>query len=112
LFSLYEKKERKIEKGPFQRKQPKSKKAKKMQKRGSSNQMARQQEIRDALLDGVLVPAVPARELPAGDARLQQQRVEVLEGLRGRRRRDLGGLRRIYGWGCGWDLEGVQLRDG
>lgn len=43
--------------------------------------MAGQQEVGDALADGVLVAAVPADELALHDLRLEQQVVQVLEGL-------------------------------
>jgi hypothetical protein len=37
--------------------------------------MSREKEVRDALLDGILVFAVPANQLSFADARLQQQAV-------------------------------------
>lgn len=43
--------------------------------------MTRQQEIRNPLLDGVLVPAVGADQLALGDLRLQQQVVQVAHQL-------------------------------
>lgn len=62
------------------------------------NEVAREQKVGYALADGVLVPAVPARELPLDEVRLHEQLVEVrrellvrLEGLGG------GGLLRELG---------------
>lgn len=43
--------------------------------------MTRQQEIRDPLLDGILVLTVAAHQRAVRDARLHQQRVQVLEQL-------------------------------
>lgn len=52
--------------------------------------MARQQEVRDAILDRVLVPARAAHQLARRDARLEQQAVQVLRRLRGLRRPGAG----------------------
>lgn len=45
----------------------------------SLDQMARQQEIRDALSHVVLVPAVPADQLALHHLRLDEERVQLLE---------------------------------
>lgn len=44
--------------------------------------MVRQQEIRNALLDPVLVPAVRAHQPTLADLRLEQQRVQLGRHLR------------------------------
>ena len=44
-------------------------------------QMTRQQEIRNPLLDRILVPAIPTHQLPLQDLRLQQQRMQFPEHL-------------------------------
>ncbi|POR33972.1 hypothetical protein TPAR_05834 [Tolypocladium paradoxum] len=43
--------------------------------------MARQEKVCNALLDGVLVPAVAAHQLALRDLRLQQQVMQVLQHL-------------------------------
>ena len=40
-------------------------------------QMIRQQEIRNPLLDLILVPTIPTHHLPLHDLRLQQQRMQI-----------------------------------
>lgn len=43
--------------------------------------MARQQEVRDALADSVLVTTVPADQLPLHNLGLHQEVVQILERL-------------------------------
>lgn len=49
----------------------------------SSHQVRRQQEIGNALLDGIFVSAVLAHERALCNRRFHEQRVQVLERLRG-----------------------------
>lgn len=50
-------------------------------RRFHSYQVAGKQEIRNALLDGVLVPTVAACQLPLIHGRLQQEVVQILQHL-------------------------------
>lgn len=67
--------------------------------------MIRQQEIRNPLLDPILMPAVPTHHLALRDLRLQQQRVQIPHHLL---------LLRILRVGCvvgfcGWERREAEL---
>jgi hypothetical protein len=48
---------------------------------GTSDKMTRQEKIRDPLPHSVLVPAVPANQLPLHDLCLHEQMMQILERL-------------------------------
>jgi hypothetical protein len=54
-----------------------------------SHQVRRQQEVRNPLLDRILVPAMPTHQLALGHGRLHEHVVQILERLRGLRLRVL-----------------------
>lgn len=64
--------------------------------------MRRQQEVRDPLPHVVLVPAVPAYELPLHHLRLHEERVQLLE-------HGLVALQVLRGWRLGRELWKAQL---
>lgn len=73
-------------------------------------EMVRQQEVGDAVLDPVLVPAVPAHHLALLDLRLEEQRVEIAQGLVALLRlfvRGRGGICEF--WLCGGDVGEAEL---
>lgn len=66
------------------------------------NQMRRQQEVRNPLPHVVLVPTVPADELPLHHLRLHEERVQLLE-------HGLVALQVLRGWRLGGELWEAQL---